>query len=117
MDNFLRRFGLSAVLLIGSIGIAFSQFTVSGSISDVYNNPLIGASILVKGTTVGTTTGIDGDFSIQVPGEDGILIISYIGFQTQEIAVDRQSTEINITLAEDIARLDEVVVTGLASGV
>ena len=82
---------------------------VTGTISDAMG-PVIGASIMEKGTSNGTVTDLDGNFSLNVqPG--ATLVISYIGFETMEVAVGNQST-INVTLKEDNTTLDEVVVVG-----
>ena len=86
------------------------QSTVTGTIIDDAGVPLPGASVVEKGTTNGTQTDFDGNYTIEV-GEDAILVISYIGYSTQEVAVSGQSI-INITMAEDASQLDEVVVTG-----
>ncbi len=86
------------------------QSTITGTVVDSEGIPLPGANILEKGTTNGTQTDFDGNFTLEV--EDGAtLVISYIGFTRQEVAVDGQ-TSINVTLAEDAAALDEVIVTG-----
>ena len=87
------------------------DFTVTGTVLDQDGQPLPGANILEKGTTNGTQTDFDGNYSISVGGEDAILVISYIGFSTKEIPVAGQSA-INITLEESAAGLDEVVVVG-----
>lgn len=86
------------------------QSTVTGTIVDDAGIPLPGASVVEKGTTNGTQTDFDGNYTIDV-GEDAILVISYIGYSSQEIAISGQST-INITMSEDASQLDEVVVTG-----
>lgn len=83
---------------------------LTGAISDESGEPVIGASVMLKGTTTGTVTDIDGGFSLNVP-EDGILVISYIGYQSQEIPVAGRNS-INIVLREDAELLDEVVVVG-----
>ena len=85
------------------------QSTVTGNVSDA-TGPLPGASVVVKGTTNGTQTDFDGNYTIEV-GSDATLVISYIGYSTQEVAVDGRST-IDVTLSEDASQLDEVVVTG-----
>ena len=89
------------------------QTTVSGTVTDDTGAPLPGASIVQKGTTNGTQTDFDGNYSIDVPG-DAVLVISYIGFATQEIAVDGRST-INVQLEESASALSEVVVLGYAT--
>jgi len=89
---------------------AILQSTVTGTVVDSEGIPLPGANVLEKGTTNGTQTDFDGNFTLEV--EDGAtLVISYIGFQTQEVPVDGRS-EISVTMAEDAAALDEVIVTG-----
>ena len=86
------------------------QSTVTGTIIDDAGVPLPGASVVEKGTTNGTQTDFDGNYTIEV-SDDATLIISYIGYSSREVAVSGQST-INVTLSEDASQLDEVVVTG-----
>ena len=103
-----------SLLLMGAFlcfGYAQAQ-EVSGTVSDA-NGPLPGASVVEKGTTNGTQTDFDGNYTITV-GENAILEITYIGYLGQEIAVNGQST-INVTLSEDAQALDEVVVVGYGS--
>ncbi|WP_347158224.1 SusC/RagA family TonB-linked outer membrane protein [Pontibacter chitinilyticus] len=85
--------------------------TVTGKVTSEQGEPLIGASVALKGTTTGAITGVDGSYSITVPDEGGTLVVSYIGFLTQEIPVNNRST-INITLQTDAKALEEVVVVG-----
>ncbi|MDR1982115.1 MAG: SusC/RagA family TonB-linked outer membrane protein [Tannerellaceae bacterium] len=86
---------------------------VSGTVIDNTGEPVIGANILVKGTTVGTITDLNGQFSLDIPEGDGIAIqISYIGYHPQEIIYAGQ-TVLDITLIEDTQTLEEVVVTAL----
>lgn len=89
---------------------AQNQKSVTGTILDERGESIIGASILVKGTTVGTVTDIDGKFSLNVE-ENATLTVSYIGFASQDISVSGQ-TDLQITLKEDSELLDEVVVIG-----
>lgn len=84
---------------------------VTGTVTDENGNPLPGASVIEKGTSNGVQTDFDGNFSIEVSNENSILVISYIGFTTQEVAVSGQAS-ITVTLQEDTAKLDEVVVIG-----
>ena len=81
---------------------------VSGTVSDE-TGPLPGASVVVKGTTTGTQTDFDGNFTLDNIGDDAVLTISYVGYTTQEIPVEGRST-IQVTLQEDAQALDEVVV-------
>ena len=87
------------------------DLVVTGTVVDQEGLPLAGANILEKGTTNGTQTDFDGNYSITVGGRDAILLVSYIGFSAKEISVAGQST-INITLEESAAALDEIVVVG-----
>jgi len=82
---------------------------VTGTVSDS-NGPLPGASVVVKGTTTGTQTDFDGNYTIEA-GSDATLVYSYVGFKTQEVAVNGQSS-INVTMQEDAEALEEVVVIG-----
>ena len=88
----------------------FAQGNLSGKIVDEDNQPLIGATVAVKGTTNGTVTDLDGNFSINA-AEGNTLVISYTGYATQEVAVGASRT-LNLTLATDSELLDEVVVVG-----
>ncbi|MGW9685480.1 SusC/RagA family TonB-linked outer membrane protein [Flagellimonas sp. 2504JD1-5] len=85
------------------------QITVTGVISDDLG-PLAGASVVIKGTTTGATTDFDGNYSIEVPDTNAVLVISYIGYATTEITVGDQ-TVINVILKEDAQSLEEVVIT------
>ena len=89
------------------------QSTVTGTVTDDTGAPLPGANVLVKGTTTGTQTDFDGNYTITADS-GATLEFSYIGFATQEIAVDGQTT-INVSMAEDAAALDEVIVTGYST--
>lgn len=88
------------------------QSTVSGTVTDDKGMPLPGASVVVKGTQNGTTTDFDGNFSIEVKDAAAVLVISYLGFETQEVAVNGQSS-LSIQLVTSTNNLDEVVVTAL----
>ncbi len=95
---------------ISKITIIEDQTTITGTVMDNNGIPLGGANVVEKGTTNGTQTDFDGNFTIEA-ASDAVLVISYIGFATQEVSVDGQSS-INVTLAEDFSQLSEVVVTG-----
>ncbi len=85
--------------------------TVTGKVTDEVNTPLPGVNVLVKGTTTGTTTNSDGLYTLTVPDENSILVFSFIGYTTQEVALGNQN-EVNVTLQPDIKSLQEVVVVG-----
>ena len=89
---------------------AQNAHTVKGVVLDESNLPIIGANILIKNSSIGTITDIDGNYSIQVP-QNGTLVYSYLGMETQEVSVKNRS-KIDIVLKEDNKLLDEVVVIG-----
>lgn len=88
---------------------------IQGLVKDDKGEVIIGATIKVKGTTIGTTTNMDGLYNLSVPSENSILIVSYIGYATQEIKVGNRQNII-ITLQEDAKNLEEVVVTAYGTG-
>ncbi|MAU15124.1 MAG: hypothetical protein CMH46_06235 [Muricauda sp.] len=90
------------------------QLTVTGTITDSDGVPLAGASILEKGTTNGVQTDFDGNFSIDVSDVNAVLEASYIGYATQEIALNGQTT-VSIILAESAVAMDEIVIVGYGS--
>ena len=109
----LKPMGKSAqTQLEGFTALPIASIAVSGKVTDPAGTPIPGVSILVKGTTIGTTTNSNGDFSLEVPGKESVLVVSFIGFARQEITVGEMTT-INVALAEDITQLNEVVVTAL----
>ena len=87
-----------------------SSKKVTGTVVDVAGVPVIGANVMVKGTTNGTITDMDGKFTLEVP-EGAVLQVSYIGYTNQEVVVGK-NTILTITLKEDTQSLDEVVVVG-----
>ena len=111
----MKTFLNSLLLLLFFIpSILLAQSTVSGTVTDkAYALPLPGVNILVKGTSVGTTSDFDGNYTISVKSGD-VIVFSYVGFKTQEITYNGQST-LNITLTEDAAQLDEIVLIGYGS--
>ncbi len=86
------------------------QKTVTGIISEANGDPIIGASIMVKGTTTGTTTDIDGKFSINVEPSAKTLVVTYVGMKDKEVAI--KGDVLNITMESSLSDLDEVVVIG-----
>ena len=98
--------------LICSVLLSAQQITVSGTVAEAATgDPAIGVSVLVKGTSMGTVTDIDGKYSLPNVPSDATLVFSYIGMTTLEEAVNGRST-INVALQEDVQALDEVVVIG-----
>ncbi len=109
MDRIHRLMLTFSFLMLSALG--FAQKTVSGTVVDATGEPVIGASVIVKGTSTGTVTDFDGNFTIQNVPESATLVFSYVGFRTQNAAVAGKS-QINVTLEEDKQLLDEVVVVG-----
>lgn len=109
--NKLKTFLLFTVINLFCF-MTYAQQTVRGNISDEYGDAIIGASILQKGTTNGTVTDIDGNFSLSAPN-GATLQISYIGYITQEVEVT--GATLQIVLLEDTKTLDEVVVVGFGT--
>lgn len=104
--------GNSIVIIAAETTKAIQQtFTVSGVVLDADGQQLPGANIVEKGTTNGTLTDFDGNFSMSVANENAILVVSYLGFATAEVNLDGQSS-ITIYLTESTSGLDEVVVIG-----
>ena len=91
--------------------LLLQEIVVSGVVTDESNTALPGVNILIKGTSAGVITNIEGAYKINVPNTEAVLVFSYIGYATQEIAVGNQTT-INVTLVPDLTSLDEVVVIG-----
>ncbi|MDQ3277470.1 MAG: TonB-dependent receptor plug domain-containing protein, partial [Bacteroidota bacterium] len=108
----LRWVMVSLVFLFAAT--ANAQKTVSGIITNATNQPIIGASVVVKGTNTGTTTDAQGRYTIPVPNDQSVLVISFVGFGTQEVAVAGKNN-INVNLNENGATMNEVVVTGYSS--
>ncbi|NHF60591.1 TonB-dependent receptor [Flavobacteriaceae bacterium TP-CH-4] len=115
-QSFSKQDRLKALYLTFILALLFgvhsmnAQTTISGTVSDS-QGPLPGASIVVKGTNTGAVSDFDGNYSIAVPEDANTLVFSYVGYATQEVAINGQST-INVTLVEDAEALREVVVVG-----
>lgn len=111
---------MASALCVGSPQQAFANVnevqaimqagTVKGTVVDATGEPIIGANIMVKGTTNGCITDIDGNFSLS--NAKGTLVVSFIGYKSQEIVVKGNETNLKVVLAEDSEMLDEVVVVG-----
>ena len=107
MKHFLLRMSLGLVVMAVSVSV-FAQTTVSGRLTaEETGDPLIGATVLVKGTSNGTITDLNGDFSLSAPS-GATLIISYIGFETQEISADADLS--SLSMQSSSVGLGEVMV-------
>lgn len=112
----LRKLLNISLLLAGFLVLSgqalLAQQTVTGTVADAADGQGVpGANVVVKGTTTGAITNLEGNYTIQVPGPDAVLVFSYIGYLTQEVEVGDR-TEIDVILREDVQALDEVVVIG-----
>jgi TonB-linked SusC/RagA family outer membrane protein len=90
---------------------SFAQVQVSGNVTDTEGAPVPGVTVLEKGTQNGVISDVDGNYSIEVAGEESVLVFSFVGMETQEITVGDQ-TRINVVMREALTDLDEVVVVG-----
>ncbi|MFA6582578.1 MAG: carboxypeptidase-like regulatory domain-containing protein, partial [Paludibacter sp.] len=106
-----KRSVLSFLAVLFTFSTVSAQIkSVSGVVKDQSGETIIGASVLVKGTTIGTVTGMDGDYKLSIPANGKVLVISYVGMEKQEIPIT--SSVINVTLKSNALNLDEVVVVG-----
>lgn len=106
-NNFFKQLSFLLIILSGSI---ISAQTVSGTVTGD-DGPLPGVNVLVKGTSNGTATDFDGNYTIENLGDEAVLVFSFVGFVNQEVTVNGQST-INVDLQTDSQALDEVVIIG-----
>ena len=105
----MKKFTFILLCLVIGISTVVAQTKVAGSVISADDGlPVIGASIVVKGTMVGTVTDYDGNFTLEVPSNGKVLIVSYVGMLTQEVPV---SPNVRVVLKSDTQNLDEVVVT------
>ncbi|WP_418661399.1 SusC/RagA family TonB-linked outer membrane protein [Bacteroides ilei] len=102
---------LFVILLTYSFGALAQSITINGIVKDSTGEGIIGANVLQKGTTNGTVTDLDGNFTLTVPDKNAVLVFSFLGYVSQEVIVGNQTT-LNIILKEDTQNLDEVIVIG-----
>ncbi len=110
MKNPVKKLALALLGLVSAWTLS-AQTTIKGVVTDESGEPLIGAGVVVEGTTIGTVTGIDGDYELTVPADAVNLVFSFIGLSEQTIPIAGQ-TVINVVLKVDSTFLDEVVVVG-----
>ena len=110
--TYLRRIAFIVLSMVLSAGIVTAQQrTVTGTVSTTDAGPMPGVNVVVQGTTIGAITSINGSYSLTVPGPGSVLVISSIGYVTQQVTVGTQ-TVIDVVLQPDVLALQEVVVTG-----
>ncbi|MBN8679692.1 MAG: TonB-dependent receptor [Chitinophagales bacterium] len=107
----MKQLCTTILLCLMVVAGAYAQRTISGTVTDQSGEALIGATVAVKNTSVGAVTDVDGRYTIQVAKSDAILMFSYTGYATQEIAVGAGSV-VDVTLVENANVMDEVVVIG-----
>ena len=107
------RMLLVSALMLFTIGVATAQprHTVTGKVTDASGAPMVGGTVIEQGTTNGTTTGVDGSYSLTVKGEKGVLTFSSLGYTSQNVPVGEKAA-IDVKLDEDAINMSEVVVTG-----
>ncbi|NDW13690.1 TonB-dependent receptor [Bacteroides sp. 214] len=109
----MKNITLFLMALLMSCQVMAQQRNVTGTVTDGADNlPMIGANVIVKGTTNGVITGIDGKFSLNLPNENAVLVFTSIGYKKQEVVVRQGQTVLNVVMYEDSELLDEVVVVG-----
>src|SRR5690606_37853660 len=105
----MKKVLLMSMLWVWLTPLALAQQQVSGTVTDQSDgSPLPGVNILLKGSTTGTVTDMDGGYNLSVSGPDAVLVFSFIGYQSQEVAIGNRSN-VNISLAPDLSTLSEVV--------
>jgi len=112
MRKLYKKLSLTALLALLVASIALGQErVVSGSVTDENGSAMPGVNVLVKGTSAGTATDANGQYRLSVSSDQAVLVFSFIGYNTQEVAVGAQSS-VNVSMALDVQTLTELVVTG-----
>jgi TonB-linked SusC/RagA family outer membrane protein len=106
----MKKFQLTFILLLLGVLVGYAQSNISGTITGTTGEPLIGASVVLKGTSNGAITDLDGKYALKIPSQSGTLVVSFVGYESQDVAIGSSSV-IDVTLAEGSA-LSEVVVVG-----
>ena len=107
----IQRVFLAFLFSFVAITLAAQSKTITGTVTDTYGEPLIGASVIVRGTTNGVITDLDGNFNMASVPDNGTIEVSYVGYITQSISVAGK-TRLKIVLQEDAKQIDEIVVVG-----
>ena len=108
----IKKIVLSLITVLSFCSLALAQNKqVTGTVTDEKGEPIIGATVVAEGTSAGTTTGGDGQFTLTVPA-NATLSISFIGYETQKVSVAGK-THIDVTLGEEATGIEDVVVIGM----
>ncbi len=109
----MKKLSLVLVLVLSSLATLVAQRTISGTVTDDQSEALIGATVLVEGTSTGTVTDIDGNYSLDVPADGKALIISYTGYSTAIVEIGAGNV-VDVVLSTDVIGLEDVIVVGYA---
>ena len=109
--NSLAKKLILALLCLGTAWSLSAQTIITGVVTDESGEPLMGAGVFVEGTSIGTVTGLDGDYELNVPADAVNLVFSFLGLADPPVAINGQ-TKIDVVLKADQTFLDEVVVVG-----
>ena len=112
MKKITLKLVMIAFVLGYSLNILGQDINLSGTVTDAQGYSVPGVSVVEKGTTNGTITDVDGKFSLSVSSNAQVLVFSFIGFETQEVSIDANTTHLNVELIESVVFLDEVVAVG-----
>lgn len=112
-NNNLRCLSFIVFLMLCILGVSAQGKVIKGVVKDTNDEPIIGANVMVKGTSIGSATSIDGDYVLTVPSSATTLFVSYLGMKDAEVSITGDI--VNIIMEEDVSSLDEVVVIGYGS--
>ncbi len=117
MNELLTKSRLILLALCLFSGVAMAQFKASGTVRDAKGEALIGATVLIKGTAIGTVTDENGAFELNVVSEPATLVVSFTGFSETEVAVSKANANVSVVMEDGATELEEVVITGFATSV
>lgn len=107
----MRKLLFFLLMFTAAIGTSMAQSTITGRVTDSFGTPMPGVTVIVKGTTTGTVTSADGDYTLTVPEDAEALVFSFIGMKSQEVPINNQSS-INVGMESDVIGIEEVVAIG-----
>ncbi len=106
-----KRFIVLLLFIAGTLQIFAQKHIITGKVTAENGDPLPGATVLLKGTTIGTVTDVDGNYTLELEQSEGVIVFSFVGYETKEVEIEGQNT-INMVLAPEVLGLDEIVVIG-----